>query len=154
VAVLALSVLLATRISATRGSHALLSFGALLIVAGFALSIVRHDSLGEIVLSVAIVNAGLGSGFCALPLLIIENVPLGQTAAVNAVNALTRVVGSVLSSAIVTSVMATGAVLVAGVERPAEWTFVAAYALGAIPAGVVGVLAWRWRRQPPATACL
>jgi MFS family permease len=154
VAVLALSVLLATRISATRGSHALLSFGALLIVAGFALSIVRHDSLGEIVLSVAIVNAGLGSGFCALPLLIIENVPLGQTAAVNAVNALTRVVGSVLSSAIVTSVMATGAVLVAGVERPAEWTFVAAYALGAIPAGVVGVLAWRWRRQPLATACL
>lgn len=61
-----------------------------------------------------VVNAGLGSAFCALPILIMEHVDHSQTAAVNALNALARVIGSVLSSAIVTAVMASGAVLVAG----------------------------------------
>lgn len=47
-AVLFGAVLLATRISATRGSYALLRAGAALIVAGFALAFVRHGSVVEI----------------------------------------------------------------------------------------------------------
>lgn len=137
------AVLLASRISATRGSHALLTTGAAVIVAGFTLAVFRHDSVLEVVLSVALVNAGLGSAFCALPIIIMDTVHHSQTAAVNALNALARVVGSVLASAIVTAVMATGATLVAGRQRPAEWTFLAAYVLGALPAVAVGVLAWR-----------
>jgi MFS family permease len=145
-AVLFGAVLLATRISAARGSYALLRVGAALIVAGFALAFVRHGSVVEIALGVVVVNAGLGSAFCALPILIMEHVDHSQTAAVNALNALARVIGSVVSSAIVTAVMATGAVLVAGQERPAEWTFLAAYAIGATPAVAVGLLAWRAER--------
>jgi len=137
------AVLLATRISATRGSYTLLRTGAALIVAGFALAFFRHDSVLDVVLSVALVNAGLGSAFCALPILIMDNVHHSQTAAVNALNALARVVGSVLASAVVTAVMATGATVVAGRERPAEWTFLAAYVIGSVPALAVGVLAWR-----------
>ena len=109
--------------------------GAALIVAGFALAFVRHDSILDVVLSAAVVNAGLGLAFCALPILIMDNVHHSQTAAVNALNALARVVGSVLASAIVTAVMATGATVVAGRELPAEWTFLAAYVIGAVPGG-------------------
>jgi hypothetical protein len=89
------------------------------------------------------VNVGIGTSYCALPIMIMQHVDHGQTSAVNAVNALARVIGSVLSSAIVTAVMATGAVTVSGVEHPAEWTFMAAYVIGAVPAACVGTIAWR-----------
>jgi MFS family permease len=145
--VLFAAVMLGTRISATRGSYALLRTGAALIVAGFALAFVRHDSILDVVLSAAVVNAGLGLAFCALPILIMDNVHHSQTAAVNALNALARVVGSVLASAIVTAVMATGATVVAGRELPAEWTFLAAYVIGSVPAVAVGTLAWRAQRR-------
>ena len=145
-ALLGLSIMVATRISAARGSFALLRGGALVVVAGFALSAVRHGSVWDVVLSVAVVNVGLGASFCSLPIMIMEHVSHAQTAAVNAVNALARVVGSVLSSAIVTALMATGAVVVAGAERPGEWTFVATYGLSGAVAATVAGLAWRAER--------
>ena len=37
--------------------------------------------------SVVVVSAGLGVGHCALPLMVLEHVGAGSTAAVNAVNA-------------------------------------------------------------------
>jgi hypothetical protein len=48
----------------------------------------------------------------------------------------------------------TGAVLVAGHERPAEWTFLATYAIGATPAAAVGLLAWRAERAGAPASCL
>ena len=75
--------------------------------------------------------------------MILRHVDIAQTAAVNAVNALARVVGSVLAAAIVTTVMATGSTLVAGVARPDEWTFVFACVVGALPAVAVGLLVRR-----------
>jgi MFS family permease len=153
-AVLGVSVLVATRLSRTRGSHALLRFGAAMIVVGFALSVARHASVLQVALSVMVVNVGLGTSFCALPIMINEHVDQSQTAAVNAVNALARVVGSVLASAIVAAMMATGAVVVAGQQWPAEWTFLAAYVVGALPAAVVGGLAWRVGRDRSSGALL
>jgi MFS family permease len=144
------AVLWASRLSIGRGAAPLLRLSAALLVAGFGLAAVRHGSVAEVTLSVAVISAGLGVGQCAAPLLLLEHVSLEQTAATNAVSALARVVGSVVASALVTSVMATGAVLVSGVERPGEWTFVASYAIGALPAVAVGVLATRHGRRRPA----
>jgi MFS family permease len=142
------AVMTASRLSIGRGAAPLLRLSAALLVAGFALSALRHGSVLQVTVSVAVVSAGLGIGQCAAPLLLLEHVAVAQTAAANAVSALARVVGSVVASALVTSVMATGAVLVGGVERPGEWTFVASYAIGALPAIAVGVLSGRHGRRP------
>jgi MFS family permease len=141
--VLTIAVLAAPRIGAAYGSSSLLRFSAAALVAGFGLAFVRHGSLGEVVLSVTVISIGLGIGQCAVPLMVLEHVSPAQTAAVNAVSALARVVGSVLASALVTAVMATGAVVVGGGEYPAEWTFRAAYVIGALPAVAVGLLTRR-----------
>ena len=144
--VLIAAVTTTTRISARRGSAALLRISAATIVAGFGLAFLRHESLWDVALSVCVVSAGLGIGQCAVPVMVLEHVRPAQTAAVNAVSALARVVGSVVASALVTTVMAAGAVVVAGMERPAEWTFQVSYALGAVPAVTVGLLGWRAER--------
>ena len=125
------AVVVASHVAATRDPMRVLRAGALVVSAGFVLSALRHGSLADVVIGVVVVDVGLGTAFCALPLLLNRHVGHGLTAAVNAVNALARVVGSVLASAVVTSVMATGAVVAGGHERPAEWTFLVAYALGA-----------------------
>lgn len=139
------AVMTASRLSIGRGAVPLLRLSAGVLVAGFGLLALRHGSLLDVTLAVAVISAGLGFGQCAAPLLLFEHVRMEQTAAANSVSALARVVGSVLASALVTSVMATGAVLVSGVERPAEWTFIAACALGAVPAVVVGLRSSRRR---------
>jgi len=148
-AVLLAAVLLASRIGAAHGSLALLHISAAIITAGFGLALVWHGSLAEVVLSVTVVSAGLGIGFCALPVLILEHVDRSQTAAVNGLNALARVIGSVLASALVTAVMASGIVTAAGQDAPAEWTFLVSYAIGMAPALAVGGIAWRSRRRAP-----
>jgi MFS family permease len=147
--VLLAAVLLASRIGAAHGSLALLQISAAIITAGFGLALVWHGSLAEVVLSVTVVSAGLGIGFCALPVLILEHVDRSQTAAVNGLNALARVIGSVLASALVTAVMASGIVTAAGQDAPAEWTFLVSYAIGMVPALAVGGIAWRSRRRAP-----
>jgi MFS family permease len=134
VVVLAISILVASRVIAHAGALPVLVAGGLVIAAGFLLGAVRHGSIGELVVSVVIVNAGLGPLFCALPILILHSVDVSETSAVNAVNALSRLTGSVVASALAASILATGTVVVAGVEYPAEWTFVAVYLLAGVVA--------------------
>jgi hypothetical protein len=134
VVVLAISILVASRVIAHAGAIPVLVAGGLVIAAGFLLGAVRHGSIGELVVSVVIVNAGLGPLFCALPILILHSVDVSETSAVNAVNALSRLTGSVVASALAASILATGTVVVAGVEYPAEWTFVAVYLLAGVVA--------------------
>ena len=144
--VLTAAVVLTSRLRAVIAPTSLLALGAALISAGFGLGIVRHGSLADLALSIIVVSAGLGFGQCAAPILILEHVDLAHTAAVNAVSALARVAGSVLASALVSTVLAAASVLVAGVEQPAEWAFQVAYAIGAAPALVVGAATWRQSR--------
>jgi MFS family permease len=144
--VLTVAVLAAPRIGATHGSSTLLRLSATALVAGFGLAFVRHGSIWDVVLSVTVICVGLGIGQCAVPIMVLEHVGQGQTAAVNAVSALARVVGSVLASALVTTVLAAGSVVVGATAYPAEWTFQVAYVIGALPAVAVGFLSWRSSR--------
>jgi MFS family permease len=141
--VLTVAVAVTNRLRSIVDPASLLGFGAVLIGAGFTLGIVRHGSLGELALSIVVVSAGLGVGQCAVPILVLDHVDAAHTAAVNAVSALARVAGSVLASALVTTVLAAGSVVVAGGEQPAEWAFQVAYAVGAVPAVLVGAASWR-----------
>ena len=140
---LTVAVAATTRASGRHSPSSMLRLSAAILVAGFGLMIVRHASVFDVAAAVTVVSVGLGIGHCAGPIMILRHVVIAQTAAVNAVNALARVVGSVLAAAIVTTVMATGSTLVAGVVRPDEWTFVFACLVGALPAVGVGLLCRR-----------
>ena len=94
----------------------------------------RFASL-DVVLSVAVVSAGLGIGHCAIPLLIIEHVDAAQTSAVNA-DQRSRPggrVGARLGGGHGRDGVGRGQV--GGDEHPAEWTFHGACAIGAAPRG-------------------
>lgn len=154
VVVLGISILVASKITARVGALHVVITGGLVIAAGFVLGAVRHGSIGELVISVIVVNAGLGPLFCALPTLILHSVDVSETSAVNAVNALSRLTGSVVASALAASILATGTVVVAGVEYPAEWTFVAVYLLAGLAAMAMAAAAAHARNHDRSCATL
>ena len=133
---MAVAVPVAGRVAATRGPRALLTAGSLAIALGFALSLLRHESLWQITLGATVIYVGLGLAFSALPMLVMANVPVDETASANAVNAVSRVVGSAIGAALASAVLASGVVLVGAARYPASWTFAAIYVLGA--AGALG----------------
>ena len=148
-AVVAIAVMVAARACVTRGPAAVLTVGAAIVAVGFTVGVVWHGSVAELVVGIVVVNIGIGLSFAALPLLIIENVGVDETAAVNAINALARTLGSVLASAGVSAVLATGSVLLAGGLHPQEWTYRVADALAAAVAATLVVLAIAMRARNP-----
>ena len=75
-----------------------LAAGSGLAAAGLALLAVNHGSQAAIMLLNALVFAGIGMAFAAMPNLIVDAVPATQTGEATGVNALIRSVGSSLGS--------------------------------------------------------
>lgn len=142
VVVLSASILIAARATARHGPNAVLVAGASVVAAGFALGALRHGSILDLAISVVVVNIGLGPLFSTLPILILGAVDPGEMSSVNAVNALSRLIGSVLASALAGTILASGVIAIGGIEYPAAWTFVAVYLLAAVAAtGLAGAAA-------------
>jgi hypothetical protein len=129
----------ASRWAGSVGLHGLLTGASGVVAAGFVLMAVRHGSVGEVVVAVCVVNLGLGVGFCTLPIIIMEQVDVEHIAAANAVNGLCRVVGSVVGSAVVAAVLATGTSNIAGAVVAADWTFVVSAGIAAAVAGALAI---------------
>ena len=138
---IALSVasLIGSRVSDVHGAPRLLPASSLVIVVGLGLGAMWHGSVLEVAIAIVVVDLGLGAAFCSLPILIMDHVEAEHMAAANALNALSRVVGSAVASAVVPAVLASGTAAVGGAALPAEWTFVTAYALVAAVAAAVTV---------------
>jgi MFS family permease len=131
----------AERVLAAGGPRRLLTVGSVTVATGFAAGVVWHAALWEIAVSAALVYFGVGLAYCALPLLVMSNVPMADTAAANAVNNLSRVFGSVIAAAVASAILAAAVHGVAGGRHPAHWAYVAIYLLGAAAAGATAALA-------------
>lgn len=135
------------RVSAARGPRTSLGLGVLVIGLGYAFGLVLRASAWEITASTVIIGAGVGIAYAAMPALIMGAVPLAETAAANGLNSLMRSVGTSLSAAVVSVVLAHEIVRLGPVALPsydgftlALWISIAAavVALGftaLIPAG-------------------
>lgn len=131
----------AERVLALGGPRRLLTVGSVTVAAGFAVGLVWHAALWHIALSAALVYFGVGLAYCALPLLVMGNVPQADTAAANAVNNLSRVFGSVIAAATASAILAAAVGTVASGRHPAHWAYVAIYLLGAVAAAATAALA-------------
>jgi MFS family permease len=130
---------LAGRLSHHRGPKVTLRAGATVIAAGSLLAILLMGSVWEIVLISAIIGAGTGLAYSAMPALIMRSVPVTETAAANGLNALMRSLGTSTAAALLSAVLAHVTVTVAGREFPSRQGFQLAFALAA-GAVLVGLL--------------
>ena len=131
----------AAKIAVARGAKALLTVGSATVASGFVVGFLWHSELWHIALSAALIYFGAGLAYCALPLLVMANVPLAETAAANAVNNLSRVIGSVVAAAVASAILAAALETFGEVEYPAVWAYGAIYLLGAVAAGGTALLA-------------
>lgn len=107
------------------------------------------DSLWTIAFGFAVVSAGTGLAYGALPAVIMGNVPVSETASANAVNALARSGGSSLSSAVVAAVIGIFSVDIAGESYPTLTAFRWIFAASLVVAVTSAVIAFFLPRQGP-----
>ncbi|AZP15662.1 MFS transporter [Streptomyces aquilus] len=109
---------LSARISAARGPRVTLALGAAVIAAGYAVRIADSRDLWMIMVGAAVVGTGTTLAYSALPTLILQAVPAGQTASANGVNVLMRTIGQAVSSAAVAAVLVRHTSPVGGLPVP------------------------------------
>jgi MFS family permease len=97
---------LGARISAARGPRTSLATGIVVVGLGYVIALLLRDSAWEITLATAFIGAGIGIAYAAMPALIMGAVPISETAAANGLNSLMRSMGTSLSSAAISVVLA------------------------------------------------
>jgi MFS family permease len=137
---MALAALLASRISRSHSPRVALIGGFALIAIGFAFGAWYHATFLELTLAATVIYAGSGLVYSAIPLVLMANVPITETGAANAVNALARVIGSSVGTAAAAAILASSVVEIGGVELPSQGAFVALYVLGGLAAIVAAVV--------------
>ncbi|WP_439657061.1 MFS transporter [Lentzea sp. HUAS TT2] len=90
----------AARISNARGPRATLILGTLVVAVGYGAGIFMLTAVWQLVIISAVIGAGIGLGYGAMPALIMGAVPTSETAAANSLNALMRAIGTSVSSAV------------------------------------------------------
>jgi MFS family permease len=127
------------RVSAARGPRTSLALGIVVVGLGYVSALALRSSALEIALATAIIGAGIGIAYAAMPALIMGAVPVTETAAANGLNALMRSVGTSLSSAAVSVVLAHHVRALGSVTLPTAHGFTLAL-LVSIAAAVVALL--------------
>ncbi|AWG98357.1 MFS transporter [Rhodococcus ruber] len=107
-------------------------------IAGFALVAVVHDRSWQLIVSGILVTTFVSLAYAALPALLVAEIRPDQTGVANSINSIARTVGSSLSSAVVTTLLAT--LTVRGTGVVGESAFVAAFGLGVAAAAVAALL--------------
>jgi MFS family permease len=124
------------RISAARGPRTSLSVGIVVIGVGYVFALFLRDEPWEITLATVFIGAGIGVAYAAMPALIMGAVPITETAAANGLNAHMRSMGTSLSSAVVSVVLAHEVVHHGPVVVPSSHGFTLALLISVAAAGV------------------
>ncbi|MFE4450570.1 MFS transporter [Streptomyces sp. NPDC056796] len=89
-----------------RGPKIALVLGALVISAGYGISLFLMGSAWGLMIVGIVINSGVGLAYGAMPALIMSSVPLSETAAANGFNTLMRSLGTTIGSAVIGVVLA------------------------------------------------
>ncbi|MFG1705330.1 MFS transporter [Nonomuraea sp. M3C6] len=145
---------LSARISRARGPKVTLMIGAAVVAAGYGLSVVLMSAIWHLVLVSAVIGAGIGFAYGAMPALIMSAVPVGETAAANSLNTLMRSIGTSMSSAVAGVVLAQLTATFGSITVPSENGFRLIMAIGSGAALVALAIAAfiPGRRPAPAVA--
>ncbi|WP_225992621.1 MFS transporter, partial [Actinomadura montaniterrae] len=130
---------LSARISAAFGAKTSLILGMLVIGGGYGAAQGLMNAVWQVALVSALVGAGIGLAYSALPTLILGAVDPSESGAANGVNTLMRSIGTSVSSALLGTVLARNTVHFGGAEVPDMTGFRISLgiATGAIALGVL-----------------
>lgn len=135
------------------GARITLTGGLSVTGLGYVVRVLLDGSLIELMVGVSIVSVGIAMSFAAMPVIIMQSVPIGETAAANGLNTVVRSIGTSTCSATVAAVLTAG--VASGGSYPSEaalhamsWLAAVAAFLGAavgflIPARTAPVIAAR-----------
>jgi MFS family permease len=125
---------ISAQLSDARGPRVTLLTGTVMIAVGYLTRLALHTELWHLSATAMIIYSGIGLAYGALPALIMANVPVSETAAANAANALSRLVGAAVGSAAASAVLVSLTMSVGGETYPSASAFVVISALGAAAA--------------------
>jgi MFS family permease len=125
------------RVSRRRGARTTLVLGAVVLALGNVLMATLPGSLPLILAASTTTAIGAALAYSAIPLLIMDAVPTGETAAANSLNTLMRMLGTSSCSAFVAAVATGLTTSVAGQVLPAAAAYMVIY-LVAAGAAVLG----------------
>ena len=125
---------LSARISARSGPRTALLTGLGVICFGYVLSTVLMAQVWQVVLASLVIGAGVGIAFAAMPALIMSAVPVSETGAANGLNSLMRAIGTSLSSAVMSAVLANMTMRVGPAQLPTEGAFRMTFVIAAVAA--------------------
>ena len=129
------------RVSRRRGARTTLVLGAVVLALGNALMATLPGSLPLILAASTTTAIGAALAYSAIPLLIMDGVPPGETAAANSLNTLMRMLGTSSCSAFVAAVATGLTTSVAGQILPAGSAYTVIYLVAGGAALVGAVIA-------------
>jgi MFS family permease len=129
------------KISALFGPKVALTLGAAVVAAGFGARIFLVAHLWEVVVGTAIIGAGTGIAYAAMPSLVLRSAPRDELAAANGLNSLARTAGSSLASALGGTVLASQTITLAGFAYPSLAAYRTLFAICAAAALAGAVIA-------------
>ncbi|MET7337448.1 MFS transporter [Nonomuraea sp. NPDC005650] len=120
----------AARLSGARGPKTSLLLGTLIIASGYLLALALMGHAWGVLIFSAVVSAGIGFAYAAMPSIIMSAVPRTETAAANGLNSLMRSIGTSCASAVLGAVLANLTVNFGSVAVPSEAGFRAGFIIG------------------------
>ncbi|MFI5525734.1 MFS transporter [Streptomyces platensis] len=111
------------KLNDARGPKVTLVLGALVIAAGYGLSLPLMGSAWGLMIVGIVINGGVALAYGAMPALIMSAVPISETAAANGFNALMRSLGTTIGSAVIGVVLAQMTTTMGGITLASEGGF-------------------------------
>jgi MFS family permease len=122
---------IAARVSAAYGPKVSLLSGSLVIAAGYGIALPLMSSAFGVLVFGAVISAGVGLAYSAMPALIMGAVPISETAAANGFNSLMRSLGTSTSSTVIGVVLSEMTLTIGGHEVPSPAGFRTGFLIGA-----------------------
>ncbi|OHV39098.1 MULTISPECIES: MFS transporter [Pseudofrankia] len=110
----------AGRLISGRGPRVALAAGAVVVAAGYVLALPLMGSPAGVLAFCAVISAGVGLSYAAMPTLIMRSVPAEEGAAANGLNTLMRSIGTSGASAVLGTVMSSMTTTVGSAVLPSE----------------------------------
>ncbi|MEU3184791.1 MFS transporter [Streptomyces sp. NPDC006923] len=120
----------AAKLSAARGPKISLLVGALIISVGYGVALALMGSAWGVLAFAAVISAGVGFAYAAMPALIMSAVPASEGAAANGLNSLMRAIGTSTASAVMGVVLAHMTTDLGPVTIPSEAGFRTTFMIG------------------------
>ncbi|QBJ98817.1 MFS transporter [Rhodococcus sp. ABRD24] len=138
------------RISAWRGPRVTLMTGSVVVGLGYLSVFFASSTVWMIMLGGMVIGAGVGLSYSSMPALIIGAVPVSETAAANGLNSLMRSIGTSVSAAVISVVLAGMTITVGTVTIPSLGAFRATFAISIVAAAAALLFAFLIPRSKPA----